>query len=163
MVALSKDVVPDDGDVGKTSNTQVVEIESKYQQIDSNNVQMEHPNATRDDAEDELDHEKIQRENAHALQQQQQDSLASTRLKMNYKFVQKFGSDKPLRHYGQLNLVDYALSVEDDEPVTFKHAIKDKDRESWLVAMEEEMQSLHKNKTWDVVPLPVRKTAIGCK
>ena len=68
MVALSKDVVPDDGDVGKTSNTQVVEIESKYQQIDSNNVQVEHPNATRDDAEDELDHEEIQRENAHALQ-----------------------------------------------------------------------------------------------
>ena len=156
-------MVPDDGDVGKTSNTQVVEIESKYQQIDSNNVQVEHPNATRDDAEDELDHEEIQRENAHALQQQQQDSLASTRPKRNYKFVQKFGSDKPLRHYGQLNLVDYALSVEDDEPVTFKQAIKDKDRESWLVAMEEEMQSLHKNKTWDVVPLPVEKTAIGCK
>jgi len=24
--------------------------------------------------------------------------------------------------------------------------------ESWLVAMEEEMQSLHKNKTWEVCP-----------
>ena len=70
MIVLSKDTMPDDGDVEKTSNTQVVEIESKYQQIDSNNVQVEHPNATRDDAEDELDHEEIQRENAHALQQQ---------------------------------------------------------------------------------------------
>jgi hypothetical protein len=60
--------------------------------------------------------------------------------------------------------VKYALSVEDDEPVTFKQVIKDKDRESWLVAMEEEnMQYLHKSKTWEVVPLPVRKTAIGCK
>ncbi|MCI79203.1 retrotransposon protein putative Ty1-copia subclass, partial [Trifolium medium] len=29
--------------------------------------------------------------------------------------------------------------------------------------MEEEMQSLHKNKTWEVVPLPIRKSAIGCK
>uniref|UniRef100_A0A803MQP9 Reverse transcriptase Ty1/copia-type domain-containing protein n=1 Tax=Chenopodium quinoa TaxID=63459 RepID=A0A803MQP9_CHEQI len=27
--------------------------------------------------------------------------------------------------------------------------------------MEEEMQSLHKNKTWEVVPFPVGKTAIG--
>ena len=53
--------------------------------------------------------------------------------------------------------------MEDDEPVTFKQAIKDKDSESWLVAMEEEMQSLLKNKTWEVVPLPVGKTAIGCK
>lgn len=25
------------------------------------------------------------------------------------------------------------------------------------------MQSLHKNNTWEVVPLPVGKTAIGCK
>ena len=61
---------------------------------------MEYPNATRDDVEDKLDHEEIQRENAHALQQQQQDSLASTRPKRNYNFVQKFGSDKPLRYYG---------------------------------------------------------------
>ncbi|KAI5401030.1 hypothetical protein KIW84_065753 [Lathyrus oleraceus] len=51
----------------------------------------------------------------------------------------------------QVNLVEYALSVEDDEPVTFKQAIKDKDMESWLVSMEEDMQSLHKNKTWEVV------------
>ncbi|GAA0162524.1 transmembrane signal receptor [Lithospermum erythrorhizon] len=63
----------------------------------------------------------------------------------------------------QVNLVEYALSVDDDEPVTFKQAIKDKDRESWLIAMEEEIQSLHKNKTWEVVPLLVGKTAIGCK
>ena len=91
--------------------------------------------------------------------------MASTRPKRNYKSVQKFGSDKPLRHYGQVNLVEYALSVEVDEPVTFKQAIKDKDRESWLVAMDEEMQSLHKNKTWEVVTLPVGRLLLdvsGC-
>ena len=65
--------------------------------------------------------------------------MASTRPKRNCKLVQKFGSDEPLRHFRQVNLVDYALSVEDDEPVTFNQAIKDKDSESWLVAMEEEM------------------------
>uniref|UniRef100_A0A803N762 Reverse transcriptase Ty1/copia-type domain-containing protein n=1 Tax=Chenopodium quinoa TaxID=63459 RepID=A0A803N762_CHEQI len=97
------------------------------------------------------------------LQQQQQDSLASTKPKRNYKLVQKFGSERPLRHYGQVNLVEYALSVEDDESVTFKQAVKDKDSESWLVAMEEEMQYLHKNKIWEVVPLLVGKTAISCK
>uniref|UniRef100_A0A803KS96 Uncharacterized protein n=1 Tax=Chenopodium quinoa TaxID=63459 RepID=A0A803KS96_CHEQI len=163
MIALSKAMTPSDGDVGKTSNTQVVEIESKDQQIDSSHVQVEHPSATRYEEEDELEHEEIQHKNAHVLQQQQQDSLASTKPKRNYKLVQKFGSNKPLRHYGQLNLVEYALSVEDDEPVTFKQAIRDKDSENWLVAMEEEMQSLHKNKTWEVVPLHVGKTAIGCK
>ena len=162
MVALSKAMVSNNGDVEMTKNTQVVEIESKDQQ-DSSLIQVEHPGVTQDEEENELDYEEIQQDNAHVLQQQQQDSLASTRPKRNYKSVQKFGSDKPLRHYGQVNLVEYALSVEDDEPVTFKQAIKDKDRESWLVAMDEEMQSLHKNKTWEVVPLPVGKIAIGCK
>ena len=30
-------------------------------------------------------------------------------------------------------------------------------------AMEKEMQSLHKNQTWELVELPKRKRAIGCK
>ena len=30
-------------------------------------------------------------------------------------------------------------------------------------AMEEEMQSLHKNKIWELVELPKGKRAIGCK
>ncbi|KAL2461701.1 Copia LTR rider [Abeliophyllum distichum] len=71
--------------------------------------------------------------------------------------------DQPLRHYGQVNLVEYALSVEDDELVTFKEAIRDSNSESWLAAMEEEMESLRKNQRWEVVPLPVGKKAIGCK
>ena len=89
--------------------------------------------------------------------------MASTRPRRTYKEVQKLGSDKPLRHYGHANLVEYALSVEDDEPVTFRQANTDVERESWLVAMEEEMESLRKNKTWDLVPLPKGRKAIGCK
>lgn len=29
--------------------------------------------------------------------------------------------------------------------------------------MEEELESLHKNKTWDLVELPKDKSAVGCK
>ena len=63
-------------------------------------------------------------------------------------------------------MVEYELLMEDYEPVTFKHAIKDKERErerELLVAMEEEMQSHYKNKTWEVVSLLVGKIAIVCK
>ena len=73
--------------------------------------------------------------------------MASTRPKRAYKQVQKLGADQPLKHYGHVNLVEYALSVEEDEPVSFKEAIRDKDSESWLAAMEEEMESLRKNQT----------------
>lgn len=59
--------------------------------------------------------------------------------------------------------MEYALLVEDDESITFKKAIKYKDRESWLVAIEGEMKSLHKNKTLEVVQFPIGKTVVGYK
>ncbi|KAI5398037.1 hypothetical protein KIW84_063729 [Lathyrus oleraceus] len=108
-------MVPKDGDV-TISNKQVIKIESE-DQPDSSRGQVENPIASEDEQEDEHDYEEVQQENTHVLQQQQQESLDTTRPKRNYKTVQKFGSDKPLRHYGQVNLVEYALSVEDDEPV----------------------------------------------
>lgn len=61
-----------------------------------------------------------------------------------------------------VNLVEYTLSIEDDDMITFKKFIKEKDRESLLVIIDEEI-SLHKNKTWEVVSLFKRKTTIGCK
>ncbi|KAI5408912.1 hypothetical protein KIW84_054661 [Lathyrus oleraceus] len=93
-----KSMVPNDGDV-KILN-QVIEIESE-DQPDSSRGQVENPIASEDEEEDEHDHEEVQQENTHVLQQQQQESLETTRPKRNYKIVQKFGSDKPLRHYGQ--------------------------------------------------------------
>ncbi|KAI5409608.1 hypothetical protein KIW84_055151 [Lathyrus oleraceus] len=92
-------MVPNDGDV-KISN-QVIEIEYE-DQPDSSRGRVENPIASEDEEEDEHDHEEVQQENTHVLQQQQQESLETTRPKRNYKIVQKFGSDKPLRHYGQV-------------------------------------------------------------
>lgn len=161
MVALPKADVSKGGDV-VTSKSQVVEIEESEDQPDSTHDQEAHDD-THCEEYDDLEREEVQQENAQVLQQQQQETLASTRSRRGYKQVQRYGSDEPLKHYGQVNLLEYALSVEDDEPVTFKQAIKDSDRERWLVAMEEEMESLYKNKTWEVVPLPEGKTTIGCK
>jgi len=93
----------------------------------------------------------------------QQTPLAQGRPKRQIKQVQKYGFDEPLKHYGKHNVVAYALSVEDDEPITFTQAVSDPDRQSWSAAMEEEMESLEKNRTWDLVPLPKGKRAIGCK
>jgi len=33
----------------------------------------------------------------------------------------------------------------------------------WLVAIEEEMEALNRNRTWDLVPLPAGKKTVGCK
>jgi len=44
-----------------------------------------------------------------------------------------------------------------------KKAMEMEDIESWRLAMDEEMVSLKKNDTWDLVPFPNGWKPIGCK
>ena len=64
--------------------------------------------------------------------------------------------------YGFQDLISYALITSSGDP-TFKEAVHIQKKGSWMSAMEEEMQSLHKNQTWELVELPKGKRAIGCK
>eukprot|EP00253_Pinus_taeda_P012378 PITA_12378 len=47
-----------------------------------------------------------------------------------------------------------------DDPIHFEEAIKDK---KWIEAMDEEMNAIERNKTWDLVELPKGKEVIGVK
>ena len=46
------------------------------------------------------------------------------------------------------------------EPSNYKEASQFKE---WRAAMDEEMESIFRNDTWDLVELPKNKTPIGCK
>ena len=46
------------------------------------------------------------------------------------------------------------------EPTSTKEACKD---ESWVKAMNEELDQIEKNQTWDLVPRPKDKNVIGTK
>ncbi|KAL4271878.1 hypothetical protein GQ457_13G029750 [Hibiscus cannabinus] len=62
------------------------------------------------------------------------------------------------------DMVAYALPVVDDDiPVTYQEAMQSLESDKWKSAMDEEMQSLQKNNTWDLAHLPEGKRAIGCK
>ncbi|KAG8475436.1 hypothetical protein CXB51_032203 [Gossypium anomalum] len=66
---------------------------------------------------------------------------------------------KPPKKYALADLVSYALNVAEDidanqEPSNYSEAISCEDSEKWMFAIQEEMKSLHKNKTWDLVKLP---------
>ncbi|KAG6386658.1 hypothetical protein SASPL_151827 [Salvia splendens] len=61
------------------------------------------------------------------------------------------------------DMVAYALPVVDDVPCIFSKAIESSESDGWKGALEEEMQSLQKNKTWKLMPLPEGRKAIGCK
>ena len=59
-------------------------------------------------------------------------------------------------------MVSFALVTNGGDPFTFKEATDRKDNDKWLVAILKEMESLQKNKTWELVKLPKGKKAIGC-
>lgn len=55
------------------------------------------------------------------------------------------------------------LLTEDGEPSTFQEAVSCSSDSLWMAAMQEEMEALHRNKTWDLVVLPEGRKAIGNK
>ncbi|KAG8503622.1 hypothetical protein CXB51_001566 [Gossypium anomalum] len=66
---------------------------------------------------------------------------------------------KPPKKYAEADLVAYALNVAEDivanqEPSNYSEAISYEDLEKWMFAMQKEIESLHKNKTWDLVKFP---------
>ncbi|KAG8502968.1 hypothetical protein CXB51_000803 [Gossypium anomalum] len=75
---------------------------------------------------------------------------------------------KPPKKYAEADLVAYALNVAEDidanqEPSNYSEAISCEDSEKWMFAMQEEMESLHKNNTCDLVKLPKGKKNVHCK
>ncbi|KAG2854807.1 hypothetical protein PC114_g28646 [Phytophthora cactorum] len=57
----------------------------------------------------------------------------------------------------------YAVVSVGEMPTTFKSAMESSDAVKWKEACDSELESLHKNDTWDVVPLPKGRKAIGCR
>lgn len=65
--------------------------------------------------------------------------------------------------YDGFTAIHYAYMVkviQEPEPTSFEQAMG---KEKWEKAMDEEMDALEANATWELVPLPKDKNAIGCK
>ena len=60
-------------------------------------------------------------------------------------------------------MASYALVINNKDLTTFQEAVNSQEKSQWVSAMVEEIKSLHKNQTWDLVELPQRKRVIGCK
>ena len=50
-----------------------------------------------------------------------------------------------------------------DDPLTYKHAMEDSDKEKWQEAMNQEMESMYSNSVWELVDQPEDVRPIGCK
>eukprot|EP00253_Pinus_taeda_P025415 PITA_25415 len=74
--------------------------------------------------------------------------IRSTRERKTPKRYEDYGSS-------------FALITEDGEPSCYQEAVDDTDSEKWKTVMEEEMDSLAKNNTWDLVELPEGISVVG--
>ncbi|KAL0381216.1 UNVERIFIED_CONTAM: hypothetical protein Sangu_0185900 [Sesamum angustifolium] len=66
------------------------------------------------------------------------------------------------KRLGYEDMVSFAFLISGDEPTTFHVAITSQEKE-WMGAMVEEMESLQKNHTCELVQLLEGKKTIGCK
>lgn len=55
------------------------------------------------------------------------------------------------------------LLMDSGEPEEYEEAMQVDAKQQWELGMKEEMDSLMKNKTWDLVPLPAEKRALPNK
>jgi len=72
------------------------------------------------------------------------------------------------RRYSEADLEAYALTIAEEtdeggDPQTYSEVIFCSNSSKWLVAMHEEIKSLHKNDTWVLVRLPKGQRVVGCK
>lgn len=66
-------------------------------------------------------------------------------------------------YYVFLGEVYSKTSSLEEEPKSFKHAMSCSESKSWMEAMREELNSMEKNKVWELVDLPNDRKAIGSK
>lgn len=73
----------------------------------------------------------------------------------------------PPKRYGFDDMMAYALQVAEEvdthEPSTYREAVSCSESVQWFAAMGDEMESLHKNKTWELVKRLEERKIITCK
>ncbi|KAH9723787.1 CCHC-type domain-containing protein [Citrus sinensis] len=100
--------------------------------------------------------------------EQEEESEGDDDLR-DYQLVRdrKKRESKPPKRYAYADLIVFALSaaqgIEVDEPKTYTEAVSSKDSKKWIAAMDEEIRSLIKNHTWDLIPKPAKKKVVGYK
>ena len=58
---------------------------------------------------------------------------------------------------------EWCLAVINDEPTSYNEAINGNDKDVWCEAMQEEINALKANKTWELTELPQGRRAIRCR
>lgn len=131
-------------DLGQTSNTT---------KVDDSSVQEELANAHEEietDPEDSIN-EFVDAEEEFSTHEEENQPAVRVSQRVNKGIPRK-------RLIEEMHMVK-----EISEPKNYNEAIQSDEKEQWLAAMQDEIESHERNGTWQLVNLPVGKTAIGGK
>ena len=67
----------------------------------------------------------------------------------------------PVRYRTEANVI--VSDTNDDDPMSFREAMDDPDKEKWQEAMNQEMESMYSNSVWELVDPPEDVRTVGCK
>jgi len=74
---------------------------------------------------------------------------------------------RPPTRFAHADLISFAFmagsEILTEEPRTVGEALTGKDKTEWKLAMQEEIDSLAENKTWELVPTPTGQKLVGSK
>lgn len=137
----------------------VIFVEDRLQRgkVDDS-TEKEKPETTQIQVEEEFEQDSSEAEPAHEEPEPERSGAPTTRQSDRERRRPTWHSD-----YVMEGNVAYCLLTEDGEPSTFQEAINSSDVSQWTAAMQEEIEALHKNNTWDLVPLPQGRKPIGNK
>ncbi|KAM1838444.1 hypothetical protein ACFX14_020106 [Malus domestica] len=158
-LVVSRDVTFDEESMFKDSEKNVKDVQQveleKVASGTSNPISADVEATTSEEVGDHEDVEEVELEDSIQVEEQvsPQESIAKNRGKRQIT--------KPARYS---DYVSFALPIITDEiPSNFEEAIESEEKKRWCNAMGDEMNSLLKNKTWELAKLPKGKKAIGCK
>jgi transposase InsO family protein len=105
-------------------------------------------------------------ENSHEVKQDkiaaETESESENELPVHRELRNRSCLEKPKKFNDYVTTAE-AYLTEMNEPECYEEAVNSKDREHWIRAMNNEMESLAKNQTWEIADLPEGAKAIPCK
>ena len=70
---------------------------------------------------------------------------------------------KPQSRFGYEDLTYFSLLISNGDPSTFQEAMLNEEKDRWMGVIVEEIESLHKNQTWELAQLPEGRKVLGYK
>lgn len=144
-VVINRDVVFREGEMPFLSNKAVgAQVEVEYVgQSDDDHVHQEC------DMQDDMQVDGVQSEN---FPSQEEPAIPPRRVQPKWQI-------KLPKRYEDFDMMYYALciaeKIEYHEPCTYKEAMRSPEKDKWLRTMQEEIDSLYKNRTWILVLRPL--------